>query len=232
MSWLPSPSALQHISFPLELMGMSLAALQILHPRAETVAEEVLDRVSEQDLFGDLKGLQWKRGKRMLWSVLFVLLTGLAYLSTKSFGHFALLLAWEPFHVGAFYIACGAIGGVLCYMEDSFMRVLGAIALIGALPLLLIVVWLVQAIILFVVLVPRGLNLVNKGNALGALGLLLGGSGLLLESVQVIMQDVEEQVAFAQLYWVGITVFLGVLLVLLSRILDRARNKEQPPPAP
>lgn len=227
--WLPDPDLVQHVSLPLEIIGLFLALLEIYFPQHADRLELWLDKLAKS-LFPSGAILILGRvfdnipkGKHMraFWLTVFGfvvstwLVRGVYTLwfreNTETFTYIYRSLP----HWGAFiFIAYLLRRGIL-------LEVLTALTVFCA-------TYPVFVSILCVTLVIGAFDRMGMGKATGGIGLTLGGLGFLGEIYQVAMLN-DDPVTRLE-YWsiiVALLTALGIVVFFVHRIIQ----KEKRPPA-
>lgn len=228
-SWLPDPDLVQHVSLPLELLGLFLAMLEIFFPKHADYVEATVDNarawLTEYNFYDVLKGVAIETFKRenlafliymVFISVVHVRLF-LASLETTT----SAVLMWLGFTATG--IAAAVVGATtknkLHHGISYIVASVCFIHLIIAMGVLLVLFTMTAFIIHF-------FDHFGKGKATGGIGITLGCIGLLGEAYQVCMLN--DDVPTRLQYWSMIAtllILLGVIVFFVNRVVVRTGQK-------
>lgn len=228
MNWLPHSNTVQHISLPLELLGLFLVLLEIYYPRHANQLEALIDekrRWAMEHVRLALVESFWPSdiGVRMrpfMMAFLIVLASLILWLH---------LLIAEKHALPWWLLPCWTGVGGLGLRQSKLspywqLRMVEYSLFLAALPFVLFIGFL-SIVLLFIVSYPfMMLDRIGRGHATGGLGLILGAIGLLGEGYQVIMIDKDWDAKTVTEIWAvyaTIVIALGMVAFFVHRAVKR-----------
>lgn len=218
--WLPDPDLVQHISLPLELLGLFLAMLEMFFPRHADQLEVEVDKLA----------MTWKKpavaifGKGS-WMRFFAFLL-LVIVSTWPW----IWYLWGEYNdVMKIYCVLLFLTIILASIKVKFSKQFGfLILMIVIAPLLpIFLLWVIP-----IVLLRYGINLfdrIGNGRATGGIGIALGVLGLLGEVYQVVVIDLDGGMNSILEYWsvvLSIIIALGITIFFIHRVVKKEANEQ------
>lgn len=215
MTWLPDADLVQHVSLPLELLGLFLAMLEIFFNGHAKKLEQAIDAAANWLAVDAYKDKSLLSKVEDVYNVVFMV-----YIFLPVVG---VLDPYPKWVLWAFYFSTldGLYRYFVLYWFKSWRTQLWSRILRGILLLPLLVFFvLVVALFLLLQLIITVFDSIGKGHAIGGIGIALGIFGLLGEIYQVILIDLKGTSLAVMEYWtmvVSLVISLGIIAFFVHR---------------